>query len=93
MTSAEASQTKVKSGWVLKLGDKFWGETWPADGKCSESYGWTDDLSKVRISEGPNKPPHKGWFTYADNTYEITRMSKGDWVYVEYTVTHGIKPL
>lgn len=86
-------QKHCKSGWILVLGDKFWGETYPEDrghGGGPATYGWSDDLRKVRIADQDEKPPHKGWFTHQGNTYEIERMSKGEWVKIELTTCYSL---
>ena len=93
MTNDDDSQTKVKHGWVLKRGDKYWGMICPADGKSSEIYGWTSELRDICISEGPTKPSNKSRFTYAGDPKEIRQMSEGEWVYMELSITYSVKAI
>lgn len=76
----------ITEGWVLTLDGKFWGETWPADGKCSADMGWTD-FQHARIARGPEKPPTKSWFAYKGDP-DISRMNKGEWVW--FTATKNV---
>lgn len=89
--SGLSSHLKVKDGWVLEYQGKYWGEVYPGDGRTTADMGWTDDLTKIRISGGKDKPPHKGWFTYANSPY-IQELQKGEWVYVVWEQTTTLKP-
>lgn len=69
----------TKRCWVLMKGDKVWGETWPADGKCSASHGWTYDFSMACCTWDDEKPKDKTHLTYASNLDELRH---GVWVNV-----------
>lgn len=88
-----APQKHKKRGWILVFDNKFWGETTPEDrshGGGGAGYGWTNNISKVCVAQRDKMPTTKGYFTYAANTYEIDRMSKGEWVQVEVTTCYSL---
>lgn len=87
------SQVKKVEGWVMKCGDKYWGEVYPTDhshgGGCAQN-GWTDNIEKIKISVQTKKPPTKHWFTSSNNIWECEKLSKGDWVHVKLEVQHTL---
>jgi hypothetical protein len=80
--------TARKSGWALKHGDRFWGDTSYSSNEWS--HGWTDNISKVLIS-CTDKPAQKTWFESANYGYKEVEL--GEWVQVEIVTTHTLKEI
>lgn len=85
-------QPIIRTGWVLTKDGKFWGIDREGDGHTIDTYGWTDDLSKVQITAQLERPRTKTYFTHTNSPY-IESMQQGDWVFVNLTTEHKLEQL